>query len=210
MLACPRFHALYVITVRIVLLLFSCSSLIQYAEVASARHATSQAHANRRDARGDDRRPYNQNRSRTQNFVSANDRAVQFQRGSPPTARFNMRLQERSAASDVITVMQIIAEMKEKGVPPDLMTYYYLTMALSSRLLHQETWAAFHDMVALGLRPDVQIFNNLIAVSNASVNIFLWLMVYRRCDIARLVNSTTSLRKWSCTALVLTQERMIS
>ena len=104
-------------------------------------------------------------RTNTQTYTSTNGSSIQLHRGTPPTMRYNIRLQDRSSASDTISVLQLVADMKEKGVAADIMTYHCLMNALSARLLHKEAWAVFYDMIALGLRPDAQIFNSLIYVS---------------------------------------------
>ena len=76
-----------------------------------------------------------------------------------------MRIQGFAEKGQVRQALDVCTEMKKNGVRPNRQTYSWLLHALSDRyMMHEECWAAFYDMKALGIEPDVQLFNHLLRV----------------------------------------------
>lgn len=78
-------------------------------------------------------------------------------------------LQRYAQTGDIISALQICAQMKKDGVSPDLRLYGYLCTIFASKALWPEVIALCHDAVAVGLTLDVNMYNWKLAVSHYSL-----------------------------------------
>jgi len=74
-------------------------------------------------------------------------------------------LQRYAETGDIISTLQICAQIKKDGVSPDLRVYEYLCKIFANKALWPEVVALCHDAVAVGLKLDVSMFNWKLAVS---------------------------------------------
>ncbi|KAI5116756.1 hypothetical protein M0805_008369 [Coniferiporia weirii] len=136
----------------------SAQRVSKVADVARTRALATQALPSRTWKRADVVQDSQGLRGRPWNFEPD---LVKFKRGSQTTA-YNLRLNSHLENGSTIAVIQKAAEMKAKNIAPDLYTYNTIIQALGINALHQEAWAAFKDMKAMGIEPDVNSFNGLI------------------------------------------------
>ena len=79
------------------------------------------------------------------------------------------KLQRYADTGDIISALQICAQMKKDGVSPDLRVYAFLCTVFASKALWQEVVALCHDAVAVGLTLNVTMYNWKLAVSRYSL-----------------------------------------
>ena len=77
-------------------------------------------------------------------------------------------LQRYAENGDIISALQICAQIKKAGVRPDLRVYAYLCTIFARKALWPEVVALCHDAVAVGLTLDVTMYNWKLAVSRYS------------------------------------------
>ncbi|KAG6845406.1 hypothetical protein H0H87_009753 [Tephrocybe sp. NHM501043] len=68
----------------------------------------------------------------------------------------------------------IAAKMKSQGIIPDVTTYSALMTAATHHRGWLDTWAIVDDMLAVGLKPDTNIFNALILAQNSMTSDYVW------------------------------------
>jgi pentatricopeptide repeat protein len=74
-------------------------------------------------------------------------------------------LVDKSRRGRYAECLQVAAQMKQEGVRPDLATYNALLESASkSYTLQMDTWAIFEDMLASGVKPDVNTINFILKV----------------------------------------------
>lgn len=82
-----------------------------------------------------------------------------------PLVKTLHELQRYAENGDIVSALQICAQMKKDGVRPDLRLYGYLCKIFADRALWPEVTALCHDAVAVGLTLDVTLYNWKLAVS---------------------------------------------
>jgi pentatricopeptide repeat protein len=75
-----------------------------------------------------------------------------------------MRLGQSVDAGHPVKLVELLKEMKERGLKPDILTYHF-AMELFGRLgMEDEAWALVDDMKALGIMPDIDTYKFLLQV----------------------------------------------
>lgn len=85
-----------------------------------------------------------------------------------------MKMREAISISRSDKVVDLVGKMKKAIVRPDTSTYNNLINALALEYMQQEAWAVFRDMMAMGVKPDANTFNQLLYASFfSSINFVL-------------------------------------
>ncbi|KAL5523876.1 hypothetical protein ACEPAG_8049 [Sanghuangporus baumii] len=92
---------------------------------------------------------------------------LRVNRGSR-TAEINMAIRNHLARFRVDEAMNLVTEMKKTNTRPDYHTYTNLLYALALDWHTEATWAVYRDMLAIGIPPDTNIFNQLLYAHRAS------------------------------------------
>ncbi|KAL5528332.1 hypothetical protein ACEPAF_7468 [Sanghuangporus sanghuang] len=92
---------------------------------------------------------------------------LKVHRGSR-TTELNMAMRNHLARFRADEVINLAAEMKKANTRPDIHTYNSLLGALAADPYTEATWAVYRDMLAMGIRADTNIFNQLLYAHRAS------------------------------------------
>ncbi|KAF9263416.1 hypothetical protein L218DRAFT_1077388 [Marasmius fiardii PR-910] len=116
-----------------------------------------------------------------------------FQKTQNGTAlsRYNLRLSIAASNSYIAGCFHILSEMKEKKVAPDLTTYHYVLSALASIHAERETWAVYEDMLAVGIKPDVHVYNLLLEALKYRRSTDMWSILREMSERSIEPNSIT-------------------
>ena len=103
---------------------------------------------------------------------------VQFQKNMVRTSRARSAIQMMEAAErgKYHSCLAIAANMKAEGIRPDYSIYSALIQAAAREARWLDAWAIFDDMLLVGIKPTVAIFNHLLHVCYASYPVFLFLI----------------------------------
>jgi pentatricopeptide repeat protein len=82
-----------------------------------------------------------------------------------PLVKTLRELGRYAETGDIISALQICAQMKKDGVRPNLRVYEYLCKIFASKALWPEVTALCYDAVAVGLTLDITMYNWRLAVS---------------------------------------------
>ena len=89
-------------------------------------------------------------------------------------ARSAMQMMEAAERGKYHSCLAIAAKMKADGIPPDYSTYSALIQAATREARWLDAWAIFDDMLLVGIKPTVAIFNYLLDVCYVPYHIFLF------------------------------------
>ncbi|KAG6876645.1 hypothetical protein C0992_012191 [Termitomyces sp. T32_za158] len=106
-------------------------------------------------------------------------------------ARFNLQLAEEAELGHYSNVLEIAAKMKAHKIKPDITTYVALINAAASHRMWLDAWAIFDDMVAVGIKPNTDVFNRLIKAQNACTSDYLWQVLRKMDELQVTPDSTT-------------------
>ncbi|KAF9070058.1 hypothetical protein BDP27DRAFT_1221402 [Rhodocollybia butyracea] len=81
--------------------------------------------------------------------------------------------------------------MKKQGVKPDLDTYSYLLKSMARNPRTADAQAVWEDMLGVGLKPDVGIFNVMIEICRSRNSSFLWPLIHKMQNLGIEPNAAT-------------------
>jgi pentatricopeptide repeat protein len=88
-----------------------------------------------------------------------------------------MQMMEAAERGKYYSCLAIAAKMKSDGIRPDYSTYSALIQAAAHEARWLDAWAIFDDMLLVGIKPTVTIFNHLLHVCDTTSLIFLLLIL---------------------------------
>jgi len=83
---------------------------------------------------------------------------------SPGITAFNLRLGQSVDIGHPLKLVEILKEMKELAIRPDLLTYNSAMELFGRHGLEDEAWALVDDMKAAGIMPDIETYRFLLQV----------------------------------------------
>ena len=76
----------------------------------------------------------------------------------------NLRLGQAVDMGRSVSLVEILKEMKNRGLRPDILTYNSAMELLGKHSLEEEAWALVDDMKAIGVMPDIETYKFLLEV----------------------------------------------
>ncbi|KAF8722156.1 hypothetical protein AX14_010006 [Amanita brunnescens Koide BX004] len=119
-------------------------------------------------------------------------------KANPRAEQQNSRALKKSSlevSSDVRSnfarCLEAAARLKLDGTPPDLRTYSALMTSASEAGLWKYAWAILDDMLLMGIKPTVEIFNHLIHAHRHRASPVLWKALDKMNELGVQPNSVT-------------------
>ncbi|KAI0259263.1 hypothetical protein BC834DRAFT_974433 [Gloeopeniophorella convolvens] len=95
-----------------------------------------------------------------------------------PTAQsFTLRLGQAVDFGRTVQLLEILKEMKDLGIKPDILTYNSAMELLARHAMEAEAWAVLDDMKAVGVAPDVETYKFLLRAVRRSPHQATWAVI---------------------------------
>jgi len=102
-----------------------------------------------------------------------------------------MQMMEAADRGKYHSCLAIAAKMKADSIRPDYSTYSALIQAAAREARWLDAWAIFDDMLLVGIKPTVAIFNHLLHAQRQRSSQYAWPVIEKMNEMNIAPNSTT-------------------
>ncbi|KAJ7132806.1 hypothetical protein C8R43DRAFT_1239561 [Mycena crocata] len=106
-------------------------------------------------------------------------------------ARFNLDIAAKADAAQFPSCFSLAAEMRDKGIAPNIYTYNTLLRALAHGGYASQTLAVLEDMVSVGIPPNAMSFNHIIHAHRTENTSILPVVLQKMDELGVVPNAAT-------------------